>query len=188
MRPHSREHRGGINALAEGGGLLYSAGRDGICRAWDVASPGVPPTHVASLVGHSDWVNDVLVSGDDLVITCSSDQTVVLWGGARRNHERLWTLNGHADYIKAIAYSAATHCLVTCSLDQSILLWDLQAAQSAGRKRPSRPVRMDGPADSSYYDVALDASGHLIASASTDGMVRIWDSRSAAHVCRLQGH
>lgn len=190
LRPQSSEHRGGINALAlaAGGGLLYSAGRDGVCHVWDVATPGTDPTHVAALVGHSDWVNDVVVSGNDLVITCSSDQTVVLWGGATRNHERLGTLTGHADYVKAIAYSAATHCLATCSLDQSILLWDLQAAQPAARKRPSRPVRMDGPSDSSYYDIALDAAGRLIASASTDGMVHIWDSRSAAHVCRLQGH
>lgn len=189
LRPHGREHRGGINSLglAEGG-LLYSAGRDGVCRVWDVATKGVAPTHVTSLVGHSDWVNDVVVSGDDLVVTCSSDQTVMLWGGTRRNHERLGTLTGHADYVKAIAYSAATHRLATCSLDQSILLWDLQAAQPAASKRPSRPVRMEGPSNSSYYDVALDAAGRLVASASTDGMVRIWDSRSAAHVCRLQGH
>ena len=189
LRPQSSEHRGGINALAlaAGGGLLYSAGRDGVCHVWDVATPGADPTHVASLVGHSDWVNDV-VSGNDLVITCSNDQTVLLWGGATRNHERLGTLTGHADYVKAIAYSAATHCLATCSLDQSILLWDLQAAQPAARKRPSRPVRMVGPSDSSYYDIALDAAGRLVASASTDGIVHIWDSRSAAHVCRLQGH
>ena len=92
---NSEGHRFGINALASSSnGELFTGGRDGTVRCWD----GLPSsaTLQRTLDEHSDWVNDVVVSGDDLVITCSSDQTVMLWGGVRRNHERLGTLSGHA--------------------------------------------------------------------------------------------
>jgi WD repeat-containing protein 48 len=77
LRPAGRVHRGGINALAlDSSGTLYSAGRDSTIQAWGVSARGQPAQHLATLDGHTDWVNDVILAGDDTVVSCSSDQVL----------------------------------------------------------------------------------------------------------------
>lgn len=57
-----RKHRAGINSLQLDAkqGILYSAGRDGIIRQWDVRD-NVEATYLRSLEHHTDWVNDIVL-------------------------------------------------------------------------------------------------------------------------------
>lgn len=41
-------------------GILYSAGRDGITRQWDVRD-NVEATYIRPLEHHTDWVNDIVL-------------------------------------------------------------------------------------------------------------------------------
>jgi len=41
-------------------GILYSAGRDGIIRQWDVRD-NVEASYLRSLEHHTDWVNDIVL-------------------------------------------------------------------------------------------------------------------------------
>ena len=94
LRPEELKHRSGINALAiSAEQALYSAGRDGVVRCWDVGPHSASePQQVAALDGHTDWVNAVVMAGKDAVVSASSDTTIVVWGSAARRHERMATL------------------------------------------------------------------------------------------------
>ena len=185
LRFHDRTeqcHRFGVNALASTAELLYSAGRDGSVRCWDLASGATEPPQLAVLEGHTDWVNDVCIAGDSAVVSCSSDQTVRVWGNASRGHTLITTLYGHDDYVKSLDFCTKSQLLVSCSLDQRILLWDLSQEACV------RPLEMNGGTQESMYSVAIDESGSLVVSGSTQHTVRLWDVRARGHSADLQGH
>lgn len=72
LQPPVERHRFGVTGLAfskfDGGNVLYSAGRDGTIRGYDlklsklsdVDGEIIPYT---VLNEHSDWVNDILIVG-----------------------------------------------------------------------------------------------------------------------------
>lgn len=71
LQPQAKRHRFGVTSLAFGskehGNILYSAGRDGSIRGYDLARSKFSPDSDADVVnhtvltGHSDWVNDIHV-------------------------------------------------------------------------------------------------------------------------------
>jgi len=73
---YDERHVGGANALAlaprfdggDGDAQLYTGGRDGTVRAWDVSSEksskGGGSACVATMEGHSNWVNALATVGD----------------------------------------------------------------------------------------------------------------------------
>ena len=75
----SVQHTGGLEALALSGDgdRLYTASRDATVRSWDVAGNNSGRC-AAVYMGHSNWVND-LVLLDDLLISCSSDYSISMW-------------------------------------------------------------------------------------------------------------
>lgn len=101
--------------------MLYSGGRDGTIREWALDSaldPSVVPAPTRVFDLHTDWVNELVVLGEDshgktfeslrphsplIVVSCSNDGTVKLWSLATGNH--IASYQYHSDYVKAIATS-----------------------------------------------------------------------------------
>ena len=187
LRSQGRQHRFGVNSLAtsQDGKLLYSAGRDASIRCWDVTGAS-EPSWSGSLEGHTDWVNDLLVCGRELLVSCSSDRTVKLWAGADRGHQNLATLHGHTDYVKALACSPVTKKVASCSLDRQILIWDIEAT-TATELLEEPAVSLTGHAES-IYSIAMNDAGTTIVSGSTEPELCVWDPRSGKCVATLRGH
>jgi hypothetical protein len=127
---YDRKHVGGVNAVAlgpgpgpgpgggaggggggggAGGEALYTAGRDGTVRAWELG--GAQPSCALTYEGHTGWVNDLAVlrssvtggagggagqgggeggGGGGVLLSASSDRTVKLWSlddGEQRDGE-----------------------------------------------------------------------------------------------------
>lgn len=140
-------HRFGVNRLLpiHDGTELLSAGRDGIIRHWDTSCEGDPRCialyggHIGSGGGHIDWVTDIAVAEERLLISSSNDGTLKLWdlsdGGERRTGSvggpssvsSLGTYARHDDYVKAIAVAPSAGKVVSVGLDRRILLWDLHS-------------------------------------------------------------
>ncbi|KAL1525574.1 hypothetical protein AB1Y20_020428 [Prymnesium parvum] len=177
-------HRYGVNALAtrhsgEGHTNLFSAGRDGTVRCWDVSAEGV--ASVGCMDDHADWVNDVVCVHDEILASCSSDCTIKLWSTrADSRPVECETLRQHTDYVKALAYCREPQLLASAGCDCDVLLWDVAArtlASSSG----------EGHSDS-IYCLAASTSGSLVVSGSVDTDVRVWDPRSPESGLRLAGH
>lgn len=76
-----KRHCAGINCLSvlksttfDGSGYLFTGSRDGKLNRWALADD--MPSCSATFESHVDWVNDVVLVGDNVLVSCSSDTTL----------------------------------------------------------------------------------------------------------------
>ncbi|KNC52411.1 uncharacterized protein AMSG_08386 [Thecamonas trahens ATCC 50062] len=187
-RPPS--HRFGVNALAVDriNNRLYTAGRDSTIISWEMGATRSqgrerrePSAPVASrvLAGHIDWVNDLVLFGDDnrMLMSASSDTSVVCWDTS--TGDEVYVMNRHADYVKALAYLPTRGLMASAGLDNKICLWDVANVAAS--------VELTGHKDS-VYALAAATSAPILASGSSEKLVRLWDARSHRKIGKLKGH
>lgn len=197
--PESR-HRFGISALALDSDYLFTAGRDGTVRSWQLPSSSYQSLSTgvanASLDGppvaksirtfdeHVDWVNDVvLVKEFERMVSCSSDTTLKVWniGDSRKS---LRTLVEHTDYVKALAL--VPRGVASGSLDGRVLVWDL--VTGSVRTECGAEAEEGQPRNGSVYCMSGSVDGNILVSGSTDKTISVWDVRTGDRVVHLRGH
>lgn len=145
-------HCSGVNALQVGssflddsgtsgeGDKLFSGSRDGTIKRWDLQS--TEPSCGATFESHVDWVNDMVLLGDDILVSGSSDTSIKAWR-AYSSGECVRTFRRHGDYVTALASATDTNVIASGGLGGEVYVWDLEAA-SAPLARPAG----DGNAES----------------------------------------
>ncbi|MBV9168753.1 MAG: hypothetical protein JOZ81_01550, partial [Chloroflexi bacterium] len=154
-------------ALSADGQLLASCGGDHTVRLWDAAH--AEPGHI----------------GDTGVRAQPSEHRSA---AAPRVWRPLAMLRGHTDTVWAVTLSADGQLLGSCSGDQTVRLWDSALAEpgqmgdTVERAQPrEQPMRVWRPVATLQghagvvRGVALSADGLLLATASEDGTVRLWE-------------
>ena len=182
-----RCHRAGVNSLQYDPILkrIYTAGRDSIIRIWNVNNPRDP--YLQSMEHHTDWVNDVQLccSGKNL-ISASSDTTVKVWNAHKGFC--MSTLRTHKDYVKALAYAKDREQVASAGLDKAIFLWDVNTLTAlTASNNTVTTSSLNGNKDS-IYSLAMNPSGTVIVSGSTEKVLRVWDPRTCAKLMKLKGH
>jgi cytochrome c len=89
--------------------------------------------------------------------------------------------HGHGGPVMAIEVSEDGRTALTGSFDYSMIYWRLDGEE------PEIALRFDAH-DAAVNDVTYIPASRLAASASDDGLVRIWDLETSALVHRLEGH
>lgn len=120
------------------------------------------------------------------------------------------TLRTHKDYVQALAYAKDREQVASAGLDKAIYLWDvntltaLTASNNTVTSRfPSESAcfgvetnfpyalplasNLAGSKDS-IYSLAMNPSGSVIVSGSTENALRIWDPRTCTRTMKLKGH
>jgi energy-coupling factor transporter ATP-binding protein EcfA2 len=178
--PHVLLAGGGlVSSLAfQPAGRLLAAGSEGTVRLWDIESPG---TSILSRDAGGKRVTAVAFSRDGRTLAAGLAQ-----GGAL-----LWDLREPAAAprvacagldVRSLAFSPDARSLA-CGAGRGEIV--LAATDPAG----GPPSRLLGHA-SAVNSLSFDPKGDSIASASSDGTIRLWDVRRAGAVppIVLRGH
>ncbi|RWS08592.1 WD repeat-containing protein 48-like protein [Dinothrombium tinctorium] len=183
-------HRSGVNSLQYDPALnrLYSAGRDSIIRIWNVRNVrDANCGYIQSMEHHTDWCNDIVLccNGKNL-ISASSDTTVKVWNAHKGFC--MSTLRTHKDYVKALAYAKEKEQVASAGLDRSIFLWDVNTLTALTASNNTVTTSSLVGNKDSIYSLAMNPSGTVIVSGSTEKVIRVWDPRSCQKMMKLKGH
>jgi F-box and WD-40 domain protein 1/11 len=100
----------------------------------------------------------------EILVTGSSDFTCIVWS-IRDNYKPMRRLKGHAAGVLDVCIDE--RYIVTCSKDTTIVVWDRKTGEMLKRLAGHR-----GPVN------AVQMRGNLLASASGDGMSKLWNIES----------
>ncbi|KAI8875402.1 WD40 repeat-like protein [Backusella circina FSU 941] len=158
-----------------------------------------------TIKGHLDSVRSVCFHPDEMIAASGSDDgTVKIWNlqratgkdgnaakkGALEEADPSITFRGHTNIVTSIAISSAQNRIYSASLDSTIRLWRLPSEE----RGPFSPVDPSlniatyvGHTDA-IWDFKLSSNTredtYLLASASADGTVKIWDTQTSGNLLK----
>ena len=159
------------------GSRLVSGSDDGTMRVWDISLA----ERNGVLRGHESMVYDVAFRPDgQQVASAAWDGTVRLWDAT--TDRQIGRLKHEAGIIASVAYSRDGRQLVTVGRERGVTLWDVESRKAVRDWRvPVGGWRGDSRA-------TFDTTGMLVAAASAQGPVRLWDVATGREVARFDGH
>ncbi|XP_059829561.1 notchless protein homolog 1 [Hypanus sabinus] len=169
-------HTQSVTCVKWGGdGLLYSSSQDRTIKVWR-AEDGVM---CRTLQGHAHWVNTMALSTDYVLRTGAfepAEATIV----PRDANDSLEELKHKALQRYEQTRGQGHERLVSGSDDFTLFLW-----KPAEDKKPL--ARMTGH-QALINEVCFSPDTRLIASASFDKSVKLWDGRTGKYLASLRGH
>ena len=166
------------------GKLLATGGNDNIIRWWNVETRQCFKT----LQDHTHEVWLVKFSPDgQTFVSSGEDQTIKLWEVP--SGRCLTTIESHSNWVSAIAFSPDDRTLVSGSKDHQLRLWDVQTGQCIQQLKGHNDVVTSvafSPAKSS--PIQPKAAVEILASASDDYTIQLWNPNTGERVDTLWGH
>ncbi|MGI0499338.1 WD40 repeat domain-containing protein [Limnospira platensis] len=102
-----------------------TSSKDKTLKLWDLEQG----RELATLSGHSGWVNAVAIAPDGKrAVSASDDKTLKLWD--LEQGRELATLSGHSGWVNAVAIAPDGKLAVSASDDETLKLWDLATGRA----------------------------------------------------------
>ena len=138
----------------------------------------------STLAGHADAILHVTFSPDGRhLATGSGDATVRLWDLTTETPR--FTLRGHGDWVLCTAWSPDGRMLATGGKDGTLFVWDAVRGRAAG---PGLSGHRKFLTALSWEPMHSNARCELLASASKDLLIKLWNWRTGRCLHQLSGH
>jgi WD40 repeat protein len=181
-------HAGWVSSVAfsPDGKRLATASTDGTAKVWDV-SPGGSRELLTLVDPKSVGINSVAASPDGArLATGSNDGTVRIWD--IETGQVSLTLTGHTDAVLGLDFNRDGTRLATGSLDRTAKVWDAFTGEElltlAGHGEGKIGDMFEGVMAVAFHPVQDD----LLATAGSDGLVKIWDVVAGEELFSLAVH
>ncbi|RPB12963.1 WD40 repeat-like protein [Morchella conica CCBAS932] len=166
-------HAAAVTCVKWGGqGWIYSASQDKTIKIWNTSDGKL----VHSLNAHAHWVNHLALSTDFVLRTAYHDHTGQVpatdeekVAKSKERYEKAATIGGEL-----------VERLVTASDDFTMYLWE--------PKKGTKPIARLLGHQKLVNHVTFSPDGRLIASASFDNHVKLWNARDGKFIFSLRGH
>ncbi|CAO3681577.1 unnamed protein product [Rhizopus stolonifer] len=152
----------------------------------------------ATIKGHLDSVRSVCFHPKEMIAASGSDDgTVKIWNlkriankdgkkGSFEEADPSITFRGHTSIITSVRISSEQNRVYSSSLDSTIRAWKLPP-EECGPFSPVDPslnlATYVGHTDA-IWDFKLSPFNHLLASASSDGTIKMWDTQSTGSLLK----
>jgi len=144
----------------------HSGKWDHVIKIWDIKRKQFK----FSLQGHIGGISEIVNLDGRVIATSSADKTIRVWDLASKVTKSIF--KQHLGYVYGLAKLDTK--LVSASKDRTMGLFDVGSEKQIAQFSHTE----DGKAHSStVYDVNSH-EGNVVASASRDGYVKVWDARS----------
>jgi WD40 repeat protein len=160
------------------GNRLATAGDDGAIQLWDVDDGSLLDT----LAGHTRWVTSLAVSAEGRFLASGSyDRTVRLWNLEAKPVSSV-IINNYGAAVKSVDFAANGLRLVSGMpqmRDYTALVRDLETKEDIAtlKSHGGQPRTM-----------RFSPDGSQIATATEDGLVRLWNATTGERSRTLTGH
>lgn len=186
-----------------GGTLLASCSSDLTIKLWD---PSDEYKNIRTLPGHDHSVSSVrfIPSGaagnptsGNLLVSASRDKTLRIWDVTTGYCVK--TLQGHADWVRAVTPSFDGRYLLSASNDQIARLWDASSGETKttflGHEHVIECCAFAPPASYNHLSSlagfrkppSQSSSAEFLATGSRDKTIKLWDGRGTL-IKTLVGH
>lgn len=149
--------------------LLASASADRTIKLWQVDGKQAKP--LQKIVGHQNWITDVAFSDDGTILASASrDGTIRLWDRDGILIKVLSVGKGWIntlDFAPSSQFASSSYILASGGVGNKIDLW--QVNRNGGKKIKEIVGHKDD-----ITHLKFSSNGQLLASASDDGLVKLW--------------
>ncbi len=178
IQPNAHSRRVRDLNFSPDGKILVSAGNDHMIKLWDVNTMYL----IGNLQNHSDKVASVAVSHDGKILASGSDDhTIKLWnlktGNEIYSQDKVW------GYINDINFSPDDQFLAVSIYNNKIALPKID--------KDAHVIKTDMSIDKDTQkirDLAFSPNGKLLASASDDDTIKLWNPQTGNLIRTLKGH
>jgi WD40 repeat protein len=143
---------------------------------WNLANKQI----IATLKGHTGWVNSVSFSPDGSKLASgSSDGTIRLWD--IETMKSIATLKGHTGWVNSVSFSPDGSKLASGSSDGTIRLWDVETLKST-------ELLNDHDLSDRVWDIKFNPEGTFVASGNSDKIIKLTSISDSYTSSELKGH